>query len=264
MSDGDHGEAAEAPRGGIDDLGPGPAFVLVDPQLGENIGATARAMLNFGLADLRIANPRDGWPNERAVAMASGAVGVEDRAPLHDNAAAALADVEFALATTARRREMLLPVFDPAEAAAEFARRIERGQKCAAVFGPERRGLSNEDVLRCDGGVSIPVNPAFPSLNLAQAALVVGYEWAKAAGLAGQPGDLDDATPAPKADFERLVAHLFEALDAADYFHPPEKRASKERSLRVSLMRAGLTEGEARAWRGVIKALTRRRGGGDD
>ncbi|MEO0398247.1 MAG: RNA methyltransferase [Pseudomonadota bacterium] len=245
------------PRGGLEALSEGPVMILVEPQLGENIGAAARAMLNFGLADMGLVAPRDGWPNEKAVAMASGAAAILERAQLFPTTAEALADRQYVLATTARPREMLLPVYSPEEAAADLKKRIGDGQKCAVLFGAERRGLENADVLKADGVISIPVNPAFPSLNLAQAVLIVGYEWAKIEGRSRMRSDLDAAVPAPKADFERLMAHLTEALDDARFFHPPEKRPTKVRNLTVALARAGLTEGEVRALRGVIKALQR-------
>ena len=245
-------------RDGSGALGPAPIFVLVEPQMGENIGAAARAMLNFGLAELRLVNPRDGWPNPAAAAMASGASLVVDGARIVATTAEAIADCRYVLATTARAREMHLPVLTPAAAAAALKPRIDRGEKCAVLFGAERAGLSNEDVARADGVISIPVNPAFASLNLAQAALIVAYEWAIADGREAAPGGLDAAPPATKEDLERLIAHLFGALDEARYFFPPDKRPIMERNLRVAFLRAGFTEAEVRTLRGVIKALGRR------
>ncbi|MBI1393120.1 MAG: RNA methyltransferase [Alphaproteobacteria bacterium] len=251
---------------GLDGADPrAPAVVLVGPQLGENIGATARAMLNFGFTDLRIVAPRDGWPNDAAIAMASGAIGVLERARSYERLDAALADVNFALATTARSREMRLPVFEPAMAAVEIDRRTDEGARCALVFGSERRGLENEDVLRCDGIIAAPTNAYFPSLNLAQAVLLLAYEWRKRAmtradtptpaaeGSTGRP------VPAGKDEFEALIDHLFSTLDSRGYFFPPEKRYAKERNLRVALSRAGLSDGEVRTLRGVIKTLDRPR-----
>ena len=243
---------------------PGPVFVLNEPQMGENIGAAARAMLNFGLMELRLAAPRDGWPSEKAEAMASGALDVMAPVAVHDDLAGALADCQFVAATTARSREILLPVMTPEAVMVEAHTRIAAGQKCAIVFGGERAGLSNEDVQRADCIVSIPVNPAFASLNLAQAVMLLGYEWARAEGREISPSDLEQMPPAPRADFDRLITHLFEALEPTNYFFPPEKRAIKERNLKASLLRAGLTEGEVRAWRGVIKALASRGGGSEN
>ena len=237
-----------------------PLFVLVEPQMGENIGAAARAMLNFGLSGLRLVNPRDGWPNEKAAAMAAGASIVIDQARIFATTESALADCTYVLATTARPREALLPVLEPAEAAAALKARIDRGETCAVMFGGERAGLDTDAVMRADAIVSIPVNPAFASLNLAQAALIVAYEWAKADGRSGIASELDTEPPAPKADFERLFAHLVEELDATNYFFPPEKRGVMERNLKAALTRAGLTAGEVRTLRGVIKALVKKHG----
>lgn len=240
-------------------LRPGPAIVLVEPQLGENIGAVARVMMNFGLGDLVLVAPRDGWPNEKATAMASGAAVVVERARVVGTTAEALAEVHFVGAMTARPREQLLPVMTPESAAREMTARIAHGQRCALMLGPERTGLSNDDVIRADAIVAIPVNPAFASLNLAQAACVFAYEWARAEGLAPPPGDLDGATPATRDQFDGLIGHLFEALERQRYFYPPEKTPIQQRKIRAALARAGLTEGEVRTLRGVIKALTDRR-----
>jgi tRNA/rRNA methyltransferase len=238
---------------------PSPSIVLVEPQLGENIGAVARVMLNFGLADLRLVKPRDGWPNEKAVAMASGASRVVEAASVAGSTAEALAGARFVAAMTARPRESLIPVLTPEDAARAMKARVDRGEPCALLLGPERTGLSNDDVMRADVIISIPVNPAFPSLNLAQAACVFAYEWAKAADYAPPPADLDAAAPATKAEFEGLIEHLFAELDRQRYFYPEEKRPIQQRKLRAALTRAGLTEGEVRTLRGVIKALTDRR-----
>ena len=235
---------------------PGPAIVLVEPQLGENIGAVARVMLNFGLHSLRIVNPRDGWPNEKAIAMSSGAA-VIDKAEIFDDAALAIRDCSYVLAMTARPRESMIPVLAPEESAREIKQRIDAGARCAVLLGPERSGLANEDVMRADGIISIPVNPAFASLNLAQAAAVFAYEWARASGLAISPGDLDQALAAPREAFEGLIAHLFSDLETARYFYPPDKRDAMERKIRNALTRAGLTEGEVRMFRGMIKALAK-------
>ncbi len=249
--------AKQPPARGAGDLRAAPAIVLVEPQMGENIGASARAMLNFGLAEMRIVNPRDGWPNEKAVAMASGATLVTDRASVYATTAEALADRQYVVAMTARSRESLAPVLSPAEAAAEMKTRIDRGEACAVLLGPERSGLSNADVDRADALVSIPVNPGFPSLNLAQAVLLIGYEWARADGRTPPASDLDLEGPAAKADFDGFINHLFAELEAANYFLPAERRPVMERKLRVALSRAGLSAGEVRMMRGVIKYLTR-------
>jgi len=236
---------------------PAPAIVMIEPQLGENIGAAARVMLNFGLSELVLVKPRDGWPNEKAAAMASGAAIVLENARLADDSAEALAEYSFVLAMTARPRESLLPVLTPRAAAAALKLRIDRGEKCAVMLGPERAGLANDDVSRSDGVVSVPVHPAFASLNVAQACAVMAYEWALAAGLETPPADLDLAPQADKAQFEGFIDQLFAALDEARYFYPPERRAAMERKIKTAFARAALTEGEVRTLRGVIKALVK-------
>ncbi|GJL91565.1 MAG: tRNA (cytidine/uridine-2'-O-)-methyltransferase TrmJ [Hyphococcus sp.] len=244
-----------ARRDGRSVLTPAPLFVLVEPQMGENIGAAARAMLNFGLSGLRLVSPRDGWPNERAGAMAAGASMVIDQTRVFGTTNEALADCNYVLATTARPREVLIPVLEPAEAAATLKARIDRGENCAVLFGGERSGLSNEDVMRADAIISIPVNPAFASLNLGQAALIVAYEWARADGRKSLAAELYEAEPASKENFERLFGHLIAELDDAGYFLVPKKRPTVERNIKAALTRAGMTEAEVRTFRGVIKAL---------
>lgn len=241
------------------DLRPAPAVVLVEPQLGENIGAVARAMLNFGMSDLVIVNPRDGWPNEKAVAMASGASAVLDKARIAPTTAEGIAPFHHVLAMTARPRESLLPVLTPREAAQEMKARVCRSERCAILLGPERAGLSNEDVGRADGVIAIPVNPAFASLNVAQAAVVMAYEWAIADGAGLPPADLDQAPPATKEQFEGFIDQLFESLADARYFYPEERRSALERKIKTAFARANLTEGEVRTLRGVIKALVQGR-----
>lgn len=241
------------------DLRPAPAIVLVEPQLGENIGAVARAMLNFGMSDLIIVNPRDGWPNEKSVAMASGASVILDNAVIAQTTAEALAPFHHVLAMTARPRESLLPVLTPRKAADAMKVRTDRGERSAILLGPERTGLSNEDVSRADSVISIPVNPAFASLNVAQAAVVIAYEWAIADGAAPPPADLDQAPPASKEQFEGFVDQLFESLTEARYFFPEERRPILERKIKTAFARAGLTEGEVRTLRGVVKALVQAR-----
>lgn len=243
-------------------LAPAPLFVLVRPQMGENIGASARAMLNFGLSGLRLVAPRDGWPSEKAGAMASGASIIIDETRVFEDTGAALKDCQYVVATTARPRDVVLPVLTPGEAAIAMKARIARGETCAVLFGGERAGLNNEDIACADAIVSIPVNPAFASLNLAQAALVMAYEWgqtgAQLASTTGEGAALTDmAPPAPREDFDRFFAHLAQELEDAGYFYPPEKRTTMERNLKVAFQRAGLTENEVRALRGVIKALAK-------
>jgi len=237
------------------ELRPAPAIVLVEPQLGENIGAVARAMLNFGMAELVIVNPRDGWPNEKAAAMASGAGVVLDRARLTATTDEAIQEFHQVFAMTARPRESLLPVMTPRQAAEAMRISIERGERCAVLLGPERTGLSNEDVGRAGAVISIPVNPAFASLNVAQAAVVFAYEWAIADGAAPPPADIDAAAPATREQFEGFINQLFGSLADARYFYPEERRPVLERKIRTAFARANLTEGEVRTLRGVVKSL---------
>ncbi len=234
---------------------PAPIFVLVEPQMGENIGAAARAMLNFGISGLRLVRPRDGWPNPKAAAMASGAAVVVDNVRVFDTLDAALADCHYVIATTARRRELMTPVLAPAAAVTELRTRIASGQQCAVLFGGERNGLSSDDVARADAILSIPVNPAFASLNLAQAALIVAYEWARAGDYAEIESPLADEPQASREDLMRLIDHLETELDKAGYFFPPEKRPAMARNLRAAFSRASFTESEIRTLRGVVKAL---------
>lgn len=240
-----------------DDLSAAPIFVLVEPQMGENIGAAARAMLNFGLTGMRIVNPRDGWPNPKAAAMASGASAVIDGARVFGTTDEALGDCHYVLATTARRRELALPVVTPEEAVSALRGRIGDGQRCAVLFGAERSGLSSDDTARADAIVSIPVNPAFASLNLSQAALLVAYEWSKGAGLPAPDNPFAEEPPASRADAARLFEHLEDELDAVGHFYPPEKATMMKRNLRAAIMRAGFTDAEVRSLRGAVKALGR-------
>jgi len=241
----------------------GPAIVLVAPQLGENIGTAARAMANFGLADLRLVNPRDGWPNQMARKSASGADLVIDAARVFATLGEAIADLSFVFATTARPRDLAKPVVTAEAAARAAAARIAAGQKVGILFGRERWGLENDEVSLADALVTFPAHPGFASFNLAQAVLVIGYEWFKAAG----PTDIDldsfsrKQQPANRADLIALFEHLERALDKAGFLHPPEKRPAMVRNLRAMLHRARLSAQEVRSLRGVIKALAGEKGG---
>jgi tRNA/rRNA methyltransferase len=238
-----------------------PAIVLVAPQLGENIGTAARAMANFGLSDLRLVNPREGWPNEKARAAASGADYVLDHATTFTSVADAIAGLGFIYATTARAREVAKPVVGPREAALHVRALAAEGSRAGVMFGPERAGLNNEDLSLADEILTYPVDPGFASINLAQAVLLFGYEW-RLAGFAPGEGGLPFADgrppPAPKEDLIRLFEHLESALDAAGFFRPPEKRPHTVDSLRAMLQRAGFSEQEVRTLRGVVTALEKR------
>lgn len=240
----------------------GPAIVLVEPQLGENIGTAARAMLNFGLTTLRLVRPRDGWPNRRAVAAASGADAVIDGAELFDSTAAAIADLNSVYATSARRRNMLKPVMTPAHAARAMHAAAGRGARIGVLFGPERSGLDNDDVSLAEALISVPLNPAHASLNIAQAVLLVGYEWFRAGGEGpGERMEPGGTVAAPRADLLRFFEHLESELDAGGFLRPPEKRPVMVRNIRNMFQRAGLTEREVRTLRGIVAALAGRRRG---
>ncbi len=238
-----------------------PAIILVAPQLGENVGTAARAMANFGLSELRLVNPREGWPNEKGVAAASGADRVLERITTWTSLADAIADLGFVYATTARAREVAKPVAGPREAAANVRALSAAGTRTGVLFGPERTGLTNEDLSLADEILTFPVDPAFPSINLAQAVLLFGYEW-RLAGFAGgeRALPLADARPppAPKEELIRLFEHFEGALDAAGFFRPPEKRPHMVEALRSMLQRAGFSEQEVRTLRGVVTALEKR------
>src|SRR5580692_6808630 len=230
-----------------------PSVILDRPQLAENIGAVARVMANFGLADLRLVAPRDGWPQQRAWASASGADWPLDQAKVFDRIEPALADLRLTLATTARPRETQLPVMTPRDGAGQ-------GWPVGLLFGGERAGLETQDIVLCQGIVTVPVALRFRSLNLAQAVAVCAYEW-KVAQDAGPPAIFPDAAaPADQAMMLGLYEHLESELDAAGFFHPPEKRPSMIRNLRVALSRARFTDQEARTFRGVVTALAKGRG----
>lgn len=238
-----------------DEPGPQPAFVLVAPQMGENIGAAARAMWNFGLDRMRIVAPRDGWPNPRAEAMASGAGRVLDRARLAPDLGAACADLGFVFATTARERAMTKRVLTPEEAMSEARAMIAAGVEVGFLFGPERTGLENADIARANAIVSVPVNPGYGSLNLAQCVLLLAYEWQRAGGV--PPGEyrLGEARLASGIEVDHLLRHLFERLDDVGFFFPPERRPSMVESLENLFRRAPLTDADIRMLHGVIRAL---------
>jgi tRNA/rRNA methyltransferase len=235
----------------------GPVIVLVDPQLGENIGAAARAMLNCGLGRLRLVRPRDGWPSERAVAAASGADAVLSAAQLFDSTEAAIADLEQVYATTARPREMIKPVMTPRRAATEMRAGLAAGRPVGILFGPERTGLLNDDLALADTLVTVPLNPAYSSLNLAQAVLLVAYEWAQAGDETPAYQLVTNATrPATKAELLNFFSHLERALDECGFLRNVEKRPSMVRNIRNLFQRAFLTHQEIRTLHGMVKELT--------
>ena len=228
-----------------------PAIVLVRPQLAENIGKAARAMLNFGLTDLRLVAPRDGWPNPDAGPAASGADMVLANAGLFDSVGDAVADCAHVYATTVRKRGVVKPVVDPAEAAAAMRAMPYR---CAILFGPERAGLESDDVALARTILTVPINAEFGSLNLAQAVILVAYEWSKGQGLA-QPPKVETADPAGQDELEGLIVQLDTALDRAGFYFPPDKVPTTKRMIRSILTKPGWSTPEVRTLRGVLAAL---------
>ncbi len=241
-------------------LGPAPAVVLVRPQLGENVGQVARAMLNFGLSDLRLVRPRFGWPNAKAVAAAAGAYEVLNRLRIFEELAPAVADLHLVFATTARERGLEKPVFT-AEAAGRRAREAEgEGLRVGYLFGPERTGLDNAELARADALLTIPLNPAFSSLNLAQAVLLCAYEWFRAgdrtpAVRRERPAD----RPATRGELDALLDWLIGALDETGFFRSPSRRASLVREIEAMFARCHPTVAELNLLFGILKQL--RRGG---
>ena len=231
---------------------PPPAIVLVRPQLGENIGKAARAMLNFGLSDLRLVNPRDGWPNPAAGPAASGADVVLEKARVFDSVAEAVADCPNVFATTVRKRGLVIPVATPEEAALQMRTTPERS---AILFGAERSGLETDEVALAGKIVTVPVNPEFRSLNLAKAVILVAYEWSKHAGLAIPTEGGETEARAPHQHLEGLIGQLDEALDAAGYFFPPDRTPATKNTIRTILGKAGWSNREIQALRGMIRAL---------
>ncbi len=230
-----------------------PAIILVKPQLGENIGMAARAMWNFGLDELRLVAPRDGWPNPDAYPAAAGADKVLDRAKVFKTTEAAISDLNMVFAATVRARGMMKEVMDPGAA----AKKAGQGGKAGILFGREAAGLANEDVVLSDAILTVPANPDFGSLNLAVAVGIVAYEFFRGHTEVTKALDNEGGGPAKKAELLGLFAHLEEALDAKGYFHPPERREAVVTSLRNLLQSAGLNSQQVSTLRGVIKALTR-------
>jgi len=261
------GEAAAPP-------GETPSVILVEPQLADNIGMVARAMANFGLDDLRLVAPRDGWPNEKARIAASGANYVIDDAAAYPSLETALGDRTYVVATTARQRPLKKPVLTPEDAVAALRERIARGERCGILFGRERNGLETGELANADALVMIPVNSRFASLNLAQAVLLLGYAWVRESGR-GTLGrvttyeapvarglNLGTDRLASKEELFGLFDHLESELDRLGFFNPLEKRPSVVQNLRTMLTRMGLTEQEVRTLRGIVATLSKGKGTG--
>ncbi len=237
-----------------------PVVILVHPQLGENIGMCARAMLNCAVTELRLVKPRDGWPNHTAISCASGAIDVLNNAKVFETTKEAVADLEFVLATTARERGMVKEIYT-AEAGAKAIREKNLGgvQKCGLMFGPERTGLESDDVALANAILNIPLNPGFSSLNLAQAVLLTCYSWLSAANpFSGAPveSDLGETAPATRGDVENLLKHLEDELDTAGFFRSPDQKPTTLRNIRNFFFRSGITQQDARTMHGIFSCLT--------
>ena len=251
-----------------------PAVILMEPQLADNIGMVARAMANFGLDELRLVAPRDGWPNEKARIAASGANYVIDDGRAFPALGEAIGDLNWVAATTARQRDLRKPVLTPLEAVAEMRARIARGERCGILFGRERNGLETDEVANADAIVMIPVNSRFASLNLAQSVLILAYEWMRTSGAATlgrvttyespqAPGlDLGDTRPANKQELEGFFVHIEQELDRLGFFNPEHRRQTMIRNLRTMFTRMGATEQEVRTLRGIVVALAHGKGRG--
>ncbi len=235
-----------------------PKFVLVRPQMGENIGAAARAMWNFGLDAMSIVSPRDGWPNQKAVAMASGAGRLLDQARLSDTTAEALCDTHFVYATTARSRDLTKDGFSPEAAMQDAARRIADGDRVAVLFGPERAGLENDDIARANAIISVPVNPDFPSLNLAQCVLLTAYEWRRATtDVKTVETALAGTEFATGIEIDKLAEHYEDRLETAGFFFPPEKAEGMKTVLRNLWSRMPLTRADVQMLHGILRQMVR-------
>lgn len=250
----------------ITELDPGPAIILVEPQMGENIGAAARAMLNCGLTDLRLVRPRDGWPNQKAVSASAGADRVVDAARVYRNTAEAVADLQLVYATTARQRDMVKPVMTPEAAAQEIRHELAAGLQAGILFGRERSGLANHDVMRAGAVITAPLNPAYSSLNLGQSVLLMAWEWLKTGdSTPAVEFPTEDSPPATQASVNGLLEHLDRELDAANFYRSPDQRPATQQNIRNIFTRARLTEQETKTLRGVVArmAALRRRISGD-
>lgn len=235
------------------DLAPPPIIVLVRPQLGENIGKAARAMLNFGLTEMRLVSPRDGWPNPDAGPAAAGADVVLAKAQVYETLAEAVADCTHIYATTVRKRGVTKPVLTPEAAAHQV--HATAGQS-AYVFGAERSGLETDDVALAHSIITVPINPEFSSLNLAQAVILLSYEWSKGLTLASPPQVPLDP-PAPHAELEEFIQHLVRDLTPKNYFFPEDRTTATLRTLRTALTKTGWSSNDVKMMHGIISALTK-------
>ncbi len=262
------------PEAAARDMGARPAVILVRPQLGVNIGTAMRAMANFGLDELVLVAPREGWPNRHADAAASKAQDKIRRLAVCSDVPGAIGQFNWVCATTARQRDLATPVLTPVQMVREAARRLAQGQRVAVLFGPERSGLTNDDIALVDATVMIPVRPDFASLNLGQAVLLIAYEWMRQAGEeASSLGRVSTyekprtsgfhaqtGAPATKAELMGFFEHLEGALDERGFLYPPEKRPNMVRNIRAMFSRMGITEPEVKTLRGIVAALVQGKG----
>lgn len=237
------------------ETGEQPIIVLVRPQLGENIGKCARAMLNFGLTELRIVDPRDGWPNPDAGPSAAGADIVLDQAKIFDSTSNAIADCAHVYASTVRKRGVIKPVVTPQEAALAIC---AADGKSAILFGREASGLETDDVALARSILTVPINPEFGSLNLAQAVILCAYEWSKGQGLSQPTAQEDALPPAPQQELDGLIGHFEQLLEPKGYFQPEDRADATRKTLRTVLTKPSWNSLEVRTLRGVLSSLARR------
>lgn len=228
-----------------------PSIILVRPQMGENIGAAARAMMNFGLRDLRLVAPRDGWPNPKAHEMSAHADGIIETARVYPTLEEAAADCEYLVASTARMRDLCLPVVTPRDMAEEIREKARIG----LIFGPERSGLTTDEVAMTHAVVTIPTDEANASLNIAQSVVILAYEWWQTQGSELLPTPQEDSSPATLAEVDGLLTHLVTELEKKEFFHVPEKKAKMARNLRTLLTKAEFSAKEVQTLRGIVRAL---------
>lgn len=236
----------------------GPVIILVNPQMGENIGAAARAMLNCNLTEMRLVAPRDGWPNEKAMRLSAGAYPLIENAKIFDTTAEAIADLHYVIATTARIRDMCKPILTPQGAAVECTKRDQQGQRCGILYGPERSGLVNEDVSAANAILNVPLNPEFSSLNLAQAVLLTGHNWYSHACANECPDlrlNLSDTRPATQEQVQNMLKHLEDELDDGGFFTSADRKPSTMRSIQNMFGRLEATDQDVQTLHGIIRAL---------
>ena len=235
-----------------------PNIVLVRPQMGENIGAAARAMWNFGIDRMRVVAPRDGWPSQKAIALASGAGRLLDEAGHYEDVATAIADSHFTIATTARARGLTKQIYSPEDAMQLAVQKIREGQKVSLLFGPERAGLENEDIAQVNALVSVPVNPEFPSLNLAQCVLLLAYEWRRASQqVLTTHIEMAKSDWAIGEEMDHLARHYEERLEEAGFFFPKTKAEGMKNNLRNMWSRLPLTRADVQMFHGMLRQMVR-------